>query len=74
MFLHLYSSRLEVGAFCGTRRQCERIARQVQHLPLTPVFATGYSSRQAAVLHAIADSQEAEFLAALEAGTFAESL
>jgi hypothetical protein len=74
MFLHLYSSRLEVGTFRGTRDACERIARQVQQLPVTPVLAaeTGYSPSQLAVLHAMADDQEAAFLADLEAGLIAE--
>jgi hypothetical protein len=74
MFLHLYSSRLEVGTFRGTRHQCERIARQVQQLPVTPVLAaeTGYSPSQLAVLRAMADDQEAAFLADLEAGLIAE--
>jgi hypothetical protein len=75
MILHLYSDRLEVGTFRGTRSQCERIARQVRRLaPMTPVLApeTGYSPSQLAVLHAMADSQEASFLAALEAGLVPE--
>jgi hypothetical protein len=74
MILHLYSGRLEVGTFRGPRHQCERIARQVQRLPVTPVLAaeTGYSPSQLAVLHAMADSQEAAFLADLEAGLITE--
>jgi hypothetical protein len=74
MILHLYSGRLEVGAFRGTRHQCERIARRVQQLPVTPVLApeTGYSRSQLAVLHAMADSQEGAFLADLEAGLVTE--
>ena len=74
MYLHLYADRVEVGTFRGTRTQCERIARQVQQLPVTPVLAaeTGYSPSQLAVLRDMADSQEAAFLAGLEAGLIAE--
>lgn len=79
MFLHLYAGRLQdwelrqpiaFATFRGTRHQCERIARQAQKLAaVTPVLAaeTGYSPSQLTVLHAIADDQEATFLADIEA-------
>jgi len=71
MFLSVYSGRTEIGPFRGTASQCRRIAAIAKAMaPCNPVLAPepSYSPSQLAVLNAIADQQETEFLADLTAG------
>jgi hypothetical protein len=79
MFLNLYQGPRDPGLCVrASARQVERLVQQLR--PLFPEL-TFVSTRekdltpsQVAVLTAIADDQERELLAALEAGTFTQPL
>lgn len=72
MILHLYSGRTET-IFRGHVRQLTRLARRIERLEpgkhrivLSP--EDGYSDDQLAVLNAIADHEQQQFLLALDSG------
>lgn len=74
MFLDIYQSPADPGICVrASARQVERLVQQLRPLFPGTTFVTtrerDLSSSQVAVLAAIADDQERELLAALEAGS-----